>query len=149
MDYQKVSARVLARLKVMYPQFANQVLNDNEMMALAVDEWAKSLQGIPIEKIELGLEKVRRSGNEFAPSLPKFVQYCGGRAKPWWETIEGIEHRAKELGVEWQPRVDLFRLEVLAKARKAGENIPLAHDEKPKETLPDGVKKLAQSVKVC
>ena len=146
MDYQKVSARVLARLKVMYPQFANQVLNDNEMMALAVDEWAKSLQGIPIEKIELGLEKVRRSGAEFAPSLPKFVQLCGGRAKPWWETMEGIEQRAQQLGVPKQPRVDLFRLEVLKKAREEGEKIPLAHDEKPKESLPDGVKSLANNL---
>ena len=28
-----------------------------------------------------GIELVRRSGSEFAPSLPKFIEYCGGRPK--------------------------------------------------------------------
>lgn len=134
-DYNKVAARVLARLKVMYPLFASQLTKDPEMMMLAIDEWSKGLNGMPFDKIEFGLERVRQSRSAFAPSLPEFIDMCGGRVKPWWQTLDGIKQRGNELGIEPDVRVDLYRLEVLKAARNTGEEIPLAIDEKPKEEV--------------
>lgn len=147
LDYTVVAGRVIARLRAMYPSFSRMLQQDKEILALMVDEWSKSLSGMEIEKIDLALEKVRRSGADFPPSLPKFVEYCGGRVKPWWETMEGIEHKADELGIARNPRQDLLRLEVLQKARELGEKIPLGSDERKTEALPDGVKQLAQGMK--
>ena len=134
-DYNKVAARILARLKVMYPAFSNQMSADPEMMMLAVDEWSKGLNGMPYEKIEFGLERVRQSRSAFAPSLPEFIDMCGGRVKPWWQTLEGIQQRGDELGVYRNVRLDHYRTEVLKAARESGEEIPLAIDEKPKEEV--------------
>ena len=75
----KVAARVIARLKVMYPAFASKLDDDEEMTNLMIDEWSKGLRGILNQDIAHGLEVTRTSGSDFAPSLPKFIEYCGGR----------------------------------------------------------------------
>ena len=75
----KVAARVIARLKVMYPSFASKLDDDEEMTNLMIDEWSKGLRGILNQDIAHGLEVTRTSGSDFAPSLPKFIEYCGGR----------------------------------------------------------------------
>lgn len=146
-DYNKVAARVIARLKVMYPAFSNQMSADPEMMMLAIDEWSKGLAGMPYDKIELGLERTRQSRSAFAPSLPEFIDYCGGRVKPWWQTLEGIQQRGDELGVYRNVRLDQYRTEVLQAARDSGEDVPLGIDEKEKEEYPDDLKMLASKMK--
>lgn len=79
---ERIAARVLARLKVMFPSFASQMNNDSEMMMLAVDEWATGLQGLSTDAIQQGLEAVRRSGATFPPSLPEFVALCKQGSAP-------------------------------------------------------------------
>jgi hypothetical protein len=149
MNYQKVAARVLARIKVMYPLFANQISSDPEMMMLAIDEWANGLKGMDIKNVERGLEMVRRSRSDFAPSLPKFIDYCGGRAKPWWETMEGYIERGKQLGIEEKDfiRKHEFISLVKNKARASGEELPLNKEEE-KEALPKGALKLIKGMKI-
>lgn len=145
MNDQMIAARVIARLKVMYPAYAKSMDNDPEMMKLALDEWITSLKGIGLDKISGAFDKLRSNGTSFCPSIPEFVSLCGGRPKPWWTTIEGIEQRGAELGVEKNPRADLFRLEVLAAAQDQGEFIPLEGGGK-KEELHGAVKQLAASM---
>jgi len=149
-SYNKVAARVLARLKVMYPQFASQILNDPEMASLAIDEWSKGLNGIPMERIEQGLEMVRQSKSAFAPSLPQFINFCGGRVLPWWQSWKGIEQRGKELGVPENHRKDLYRLEVIKQARATGEEVLISKTENQKEHtvfLPGTLKNLTNKMK--
>ena len=126
MNYNKIAARVLARLKVMYPMFANQIASDPEMMTLAIDEWSKGLQGMDVKSIERGLEMVRRSHSDFAPSLPKFIDYCGGRVKPWYETWPGIVDRGKQLGINEKDFVykHQFVSFLKSKALESGEQLP-------------------------
>ncbi len=83
MNDEKIAARVLARLKVMFPSFASQMNNDSEMMMLAIDEWATGLQGLSTDAIKHGLEAVRRSGATFPPSLPEFVALCKQGSAPY------------------------------------------------------------------
>ena len=85
----KLAARVILKLKVMYPLFAAKLDADEELMNLMIDEWSKGLAGITNHDITLALEQVRRSGSDFAPSLPKFIEYCGGRPK----IRHAIEHK--------------------------------------------------------
>ena len=75
----KLAARVILKLKVMYPSFAAKLDDDEELTNLMIDEWSKGLAGITNHDITHALEQVRRSGSDFAPSLPKFIEYCGGR----------------------------------------------------------------------
>lgn len=147
-DYNKVAARILARLKVMYPAFSNQMSADPEMMMLAIDEWSKGLNGMPFDKIEFGLERVRQSRSAFAPSLPEFIDMCGGRVKPWWQTLDGIQQRGDELGIHRSVWLADYRLEVLKAARESGEDVPLGIDEKEKEQeYPDELMKLTSKMK--
>jgi len=147
----QVAARVIARIKAMYPHFATNMDKDPDLTDLTVDEWSRGLEGIELDLIDSGLEMVRRSGSDFAPSLPKFIQYCGGKPKPWWETRIGIEARGQQLGLSetnfsfFQP----FRLAVLEKAKEAGEALPL-EDKKPKELnqMPPGIRQLAHKMKI-
>jgi hypothetical protein len=80
-EEKKIAGRVISTLKVMFPSFAAKMDDDEEWMNLTLDEWSKGLSGIPNVDILHAIEIVRRSGSEFAPSLPKFVEYCGGRPK--------------------------------------------------------------------
>ena len=149
MNDRMIAARVIARLKVMYPAYARMMDNDSDMMALALDEWSISLSGITMENIAHGFEKLRQSGSGYCPSIPEFVDYCGGKPKPWWETWPGITDRGAELGLcesQFGHRPQSFRLAVLTKARESGEQVPLCNDEK--EALPEGVLKLTRSMKV-
>ncbi len=80
-EEKKTAARAISTLKVMFPSFAAKMDDDDEWMNLLIEEWAKGLSGIPMVDVLHGIELVRRSGSEFAPSLPKFIEYCGGRPK--------------------------------------------------------------------
>jgi len=75
----KLAARVILTLKAMYPSFGAKLDADKELMNLMIDEWSKGLVGIANQDITHALEQVRRSGSVFPPSLPKFIEYCGGR----------------------------------------------------------------------
>lgn len=99
MNETMIAARVIARLKVMYPAYARMMDNDPDMMALALDEWATSLQGITLENISQGFEKLRSEGSSYCPSIPEFIKHCGGKPKPWWETWPGITDRGAKLGI--------------------------------------------------
>ena len=86
----KDAARVIAKLKVMYPSFGAKM--DDEWMNLTIDEWFKGLNGIEKIDVSNAIETVRRSGSEFAPSLPKFIEYCGGRPA----RNKALEHREED-----------------------------------------------------
>jgi len=76
----KVAARVIARLSAQFPGFAARIDNDADIAELTVDEWSRGLRGIDLNKIDNALDLVRGSSSNFAPSLPKFLEYCGGKA---------------------------------------------------------------------
>jgi len=95
----KTAPRVLARLRVMFPSFAAAVSNDQEMMQLMIDEWAEGLAGLDDEAIRCGFSRLRGSGADFAPSLPKFIQLCGGRPEHWSSTWSGIVKKGAEFGI--------------------------------------------------
>jgi hypothetical protein len=80
-EEKKIAGRVIARFKVMFPSFGARLDDDEDWMNLTLDEWSKGLSGIPNVDILHAIELVRRSGSDFAPSLPKFIDYCGGRPK--------------------------------------------------------------------
>tara|TARA_R110002012_G_scaffold108252_2_gene250806 strand:+ start:1299 stop:1880 length:582 start_codon:yes stop_codon:yes gene_type:complete len=80
-EEKKTAARAISTLKVMFPSFAAKMDDDEEWMNFLIEEWSKGLSGIPMVDVLHGIELVRRSGSEFAPSLPKFIEYCGGRPK--------------------------------------------------------------------
>jgi len=85
----KLAARVILTLKAMYPSFGAKLDADKELMNLMIDEWSKGLVGIANQDITHALEQVRRSGSVFPPSLPKFIEYCGGRPA----IKQAIEHK--------------------------------------------------------
>lgn len=80
-EEKKTAARAISTLKVMFPSFAAKMDDDEEWMNFLIEEWSKGLSGIAMVDVLHGIELVRRSGSEFAPSLPKFIEYCGGRPK--------------------------------------------------------------------
>jgi hypothetical protein len=80
-EEKKIAARVLSKFKVMFPSFGARMDDDEEWTNLMIDEWSKGLSGIPLVDVIHAIELVRRSGSEFAPALPKFIEFCGGRPK--------------------------------------------------------------------
>lgn len=80
-EERKVAAQVLSKFKVMFPSFGAKMDSDQEWTNLMLDEWGMGLRGMQQIDVLQAVELVRRSGSEFAPSLPKFVEYCGGRPK--------------------------------------------------------------------
>jgi len=78
----KVAARVLAKFKAMFPSFGSQLMNDEEMMLLTIDEWAKSLAGIDVNRIGQAIEQVKKSSAKWPPSLPEFVAMCQATSDP-------------------------------------------------------------------
>jgi len=148
MNDRMVAARVIARLKVMYPAYARMMDNDPDMMELAIDEWATSLNGVTMENIAGGFDKLRIKASPFCPSVPEFLGMCGGKVRPWWETVDGYVERGKQLGIDENDFVwkgDFIAL-VKKKAIESGEELPFV--EEKKEALPDGVLKLARRSKV-
>ena len=91
-EQKKIAARVLSTFKVMFPSFGARMDEDEEWTGLMIDEWSKGLSGIPSVDVLHAIELVRRSGSEFAPSLPKFVEYCGGRPK----LQNALEHQEED-----------------------------------------------------
>ena len=71
-EEKKIAGRVIARFKVMFPSFGARLDDDEDWMNLTLDEWSKGLSGIATVDVLHAIELVRRSGSEFAPSLPKF-----------------------------------------------------------------------------
>lgn len=51
--------------------FANQ-----EILNLAKTHWDIGLKGFTPKQIQLGIQLCMKSGKEFPPSLPLFIQYC-------------------------------------------------------------------------
>ena len=80
-EERKVAAQVLSKFKVMFPSFGAKMDSDQEWTNLMLDEWGMGLRGMQQIDVLQAVELVRRSGSDFAPSLPKFVEYCGGRPK--------------------------------------------------------------------
>ncbi|MBE0435694.1 MAG: hypothetical protein IBX56_07820 [Methylomicrobium sp.] len=66
------------------------------MLNLAKREWAEALSAVDLEQIRAAFERVKRSGDAFPPSLPKFLSYC--RVEPDWahrgEAYRMYEQRA-------------------------------------------------------
>jgi hypothetical protein len=83
----------------MFPNFATAISNDPEMMRLMINEWAEGLAGMDEETISRGFSELKATGTDFAPSLPKFIQLCGGRAEHWSSTWSGIVKKGAELGL--------------------------------------------------
>jgi len=154
MNDRMIAARVIARLKVMYPAYARMMDNDSDMMELALDEWATSLNGVTMENIAKGFEKLRDEGSSYCPSIPEFVGYCGGKPKPWWATWTGIIDRGAQLGLDEKKFVYKHEFVDLVRktARDTGELVPLSNEEekrkKKNEALPGGVVELTRGMKV-
>ena len=149
MNQRMISARVIARLKVMYPAYARSMENDSDMMDLAIDEWSVSLQGLSLDDIAAGFEKLRIKASPFCPSIPEFLGMCGGKVRPWYQTLEGYVERGKQLGIDEKDyvRKDHFIDLVKSKARESGEELPFFKSKK-KEALPVGAAKLVKGMTV-
>jgi len=78
----KVAARVLARFKAMFPSFGVQLTHDEEMMMLTIDEWARALAGVDVNRIGQAIEQLTKSSAKWPPSLPEFVAMCQGGNDP-------------------------------------------------------------------
>lgn len=116
----KTAARVLARLRVMFPNFATAISNDPEMMRLMIHEWAEGLAGMDEATISRGFSELKATGADFAPSLPRFIQLCGGPPGHWSSTWSGIVKKGAELGLLEDQFVypQVFRAKVESLAEK-------------------------------
>jgi len=45
-------------------------------LSLAKEEWAESVHGIDVKQIKSAFERIKAAGEQFPPSLPKFLSYC-------------------------------------------------------------------------
>jgi len=104
-DERQKAARAISTLKVMFPAFAAKIDDDEEWMNFLIEEWTKGLSGIPMVDVLHGIELVRRSGSDFAPSLPKFIEYCGGRPKQQ-RALENRPEPQKDYARMWMNATD-------------------------------------------
>ncbi len=72
----KVASRVISILKVRFPSALSDMRNNQELMGLMAQEWARDLARFEDEDIQRGLDAVRDSGASFFPSLPEFTAMC-------------------------------------------------------------------------
>ena len=72
----KIAARVIAKFRVMFPNFAAQIGRDQDFMSLMLDEWAQGLKGADPHRIKSALEQLQISGEKWPPSLPEFLALC-------------------------------------------------------------------------
>jgi hypothetical protein len=66
----------------MFPSFGVQLTHDEEMMMLTIDEWARALAGIDVNRIGQAIEQLTKSSAKWPPSLPEFVAMCQGGNDP-------------------------------------------------------------------
>ena len=48
----------------------------NQWGEIPNDIWIEELAALSAQDVEIGIEASKRSGSDFAPSLPKFLAYC-------------------------------------------------------------------------
>lgn len=63
------------RLRVIYPQKWDDQYESEEMVALAMQEWAEALAGLSVEQVKRGIDAVRVHC-QWPPSIAEFVGYA-------------------------------------------------------------------------
>ena len=101
---------MLARFKAMFPSFGVQLTHDEEMMMLTIDEWARGLQGIDVNRIGQAIEHLTKSSAKWPPSLPEFVAMCGTNDPAHRTFLPAPEHKPADPEVAKQALEALKRL---------------------------------------
>jgi len=52
------------------------------MMVLTIDEWARALAGVDVNRIGQAIEQLTKSSAKWPPSLPEFVAMCQTTSDP-------------------------------------------------------------------
>jgi len=74
----EVVNKLFAELQSIFPAW-RQAWPDDRSLAAAKRSWTKAFMGAGVsalEQIRFGLERCRRSGQDFIPSVGKFIQWC-------------------------------------------------------------------------
>ena len=72
----KRASRLILRLQVRFPNSFNNFKDNDPMLDLMTEEWARDLSRYTDDDLLRGLEAVRTSGTTFCPSLPEFIALC-------------------------------------------------------------------------